>query len=74
MIGDKTMIHDAIGMKWQVSHGKTRKWWNRPGDDQSIRVESKRERLIKILQKRYGYSKEKAASELDTTYSQARLG
>jgi uncharacterized protein YjbJ (UPF0337 family) len=32
------------------------------------------EQLIKALQKRYGYSKDKAEAELDTTYAKAMLG
>jgi hypothetical protein len=67
------MIHDALEMKWQISRGEISRWWNKRSNEQDFKVESRRERLIKVLQKRYGYSKEKAASELDTTYSKARL-
>jgi hypothetical protein len=42
--------------------------------DQSARVDHARERSISILQKRYGYDREKAISELDRHYSKAYLG
>jgi hypothetical protein len=42
--------------------------------DQSARVDHGRERSISILQKRYGFDRDKAISELDRYYSKARLG
>jgi uncharacterized protein YjbJ (UPF0337 family) len=68
------MIQDVIQTKWQVPRGKISRWWNKRTEDQDFKVSSQRERLIKILQKRYGYSKEKAEAELDTTYAKALLG
>lgn len=37
-------------------------------------IVGEREQNIEILQRRYGYSKEKAESELDTHYSNTILG
>lgn len=52
-----------------------RKWWKVRSDDQgNNKANTKRERYIGILQKRYGYTKEKARSELDTNYSKIRFG
>jgi hypothetical protein len=42
--------------------------------DQDVRIDRARERSISILQKRYGYDREKAITELDRHYSQAHLG
>ena len=42
--------------------------------DQSARVDHARERSISILQKRYGYDRDKAILELDRHYSKAHLG
>ena len=42
--------------------------------DQIAKVDHARERSISILQKRYGYDREKAITELDRHYSRARLG
>jgi len=50
--------------------GKQRK---KRKDNQSTKASSKREQSIGILQKRYGYTKEQAASELDEHYPKARL-
>jgi hypothetical protein len=49
-------------------------WWNKRRNDQLIKVNSVQERSISILQKRYGYTKEAAASQLKKYYSKAWLG
>jgi hypothetical protein len=67
------MIQDAIRTKWQVPGGKIRQWRNQRSEEQDVKINSQRERLIKVLQKRYGYSKEKAEAELDTIYAKALL-
>ena len=49
-------------------------WRNKNRDAQFTRVVRARQRSISLLQKRYGYTKEQAASELKKHYSKARLG
>lgn len=49
-------------------------WQKKRRDDQLIKFNRVHERSISILQKRYGYSKEKATSELIKHYSKAWLG
>jgi hypothetical protein len=60
--------------KWNESRRKVLNWWNTRHNDQFIKVNSVRERSINILQKRYGYSREEATSQLDKHYSRAWLG
>lgn len=49
-------------------------WQEKRRDDQLIKFHRVHERSISILQKRYGYSREKATSELIKHYSKAWLG
>ena len=49
-------------------------WQEKRRDDQVIKFNRVHERSISILQKRYGYSREKATSELIKHYSKAWLG
>ena len=63
------MIKDFSEANWK----KFRKWWKKRSDNQITKANSKREQYIGILQKRYGYTKEKATSELDEHYPKARL-
>jgi ribosomal protein S19E (S16A) len=60
-------------VKWTAISGKVFKWWHKRGDTLLIKISTKRDQSIEILQKRYGYSKEQAASEFKKHYSTARL-
>ena len=63
------MKNDFAEVNWK----KFRKWRKKRRDNQISKANSKREQSIGILQKRYGYTKEKATSELDEHYPKARL-
>jgi len=60
--------------KWDEFRGKVLQWRNKRREDHLIKVNSARERSINILQKRYGYTREKATDELNTHYSGTWLG
>jgi hypothetical protein len=64
------MTPARANLKWFQFHQRIL----RQRSDQSARIDHARERSISILQKRYGYDREKAISELDRHYSKARLG
>ena len=49
-------------------------WQEKRRDDQLTKFNRVHERSISILQKRYGYTREKATSELIKHYSKAWLG
>ena len=68
------MIIAAIQLKWGEFRGNVLYWWNKGRNDQLIKANSMQERSISILQKRYGYTREEAASQLNKHYSRARLG
>jgi hypothetical protein len=65
---------DVRESKWDEFRTKLLNWRNKHREDQLSKVNSTRERSIKILQKRYGYSREKATDELNTRYSGTWLG
>jgi hypothetical protein len=64
----------SVDVKWFQVRQRIINWQNRHRSDQNVRVDPARERSISILQKRYGFDREKATSELDRYYSKARLG
>jgi hypothetical protein len=63
-----------VEIKWFQFHQKFIDWRIKQDNDQFNRVDRARERSIAILQKRYGFTQEKAAFELSKYYSKARLG
>ena len=65
---------DVLESKWDEFRRKVLNLRNKRRNDQLIKVNSVREHSIKILQKRYGFTREKASDELDTHYSGTWLG
>lgn len=61
-------------LKWDGFYRNVFSWWNKRSNTQSAKAEHAYERSIKILQKRYGYTREEAESQLNKHYSKAWLG
>jgi len=74
MLTGAKMKNAVVESKWDEFRRNALNWWNKRGNDQFIKVNSVRERSIILLQKRYGYTREKATSELDEHYPRAWLG
>ena len=68
------MILATIGLKWDDFRHKVLNWQAEHRSGQFTKLNSVRERSISILQKRYGYTREEATSQLDKHYSKAWLG
>jgi hypothetical protein len=61
-------------LKWDEFYRNVFHGWNQRRNAQATKVDRARERSISILQKRYGYTREEAASQLNKYYSKAWLG
>ena len=68
------MILASIGLKWDAFRRRVLHWQDHQSSDQVIKVDRVRERSISILQKRYGYTREEAISQLDKHYTGTWLG
>lgn len=64
----------TIGLRWNEFRQQVLSRWNQGHSHRFIKVNRVRERSIGILQKRYGYTREEATSQLDKHYSRAWLG
>ena len=64
----------VFGSKWNELRQKIMTRRNEGVNDQIARVDRAQERSMSSLQKRYGYTREQAASELKKHYSKAWLG
>ena len=49
--------------KWSEVKGEVKKRWGKLTDDDLMIISGKKEKLVGVLQKKYGYSKEKAEEE-----------
>jgi len=68
------MTSTTIKSKWDGFFRKLLSGHSKRRNDQLIKANSRHERSIRILQNRYGYTKEQATSELENHYSKAWLG
>ena len=57
------MNEDIFKGKWKELKGSVKEKWGDLTDDDVTEVEGKTEKLVGILQKKYGYSKDKAQKE-----------
>ena len=60
--------------KWDEFYRNVFHLWNKRRSEQVTKADGAYERSISILQKRYGYTREEAISQLDKHYSKAWLG
>jgi uncharacterized protein YjbJ (UPF0337 family) len=60
-MGAKT---DILQGKWHERKGQVKQQWGKLTDDDIAKLSGKQEELAGVLQKRYGYTKEKSESEI----------
>jgi uncharacterized protein YjbJ (UPF0337 family) len=58
------MNADILKGKWKQIQGEAKKWWGDLTDDELTRVDGEQDKLVGLLQEKYGYSKEKAEAEI----------
>jgi len=68
------MTNDVVNRNWKAIGGKIRDWRDQRNNYRVEKINREREQFIETLQKRYGYTKEKATSELHKHYSKVRYG
>ena len=59
------MNWDRVAGNWKQFSGKVKEKWGELTDDDLAQINGNREQLEGILQKRYGYAKDKAKQEID---------
>jgi uncharacterized protein YjbJ (UPF0337 family) len=58
------MTEDVLKGKWKQLRGEIRKQWGKLTDDDLDIVGGETERLVGVLQERYGYTRQRAEEEL----------
>jgi len=69
------MNKDVFEGKWKQIRGEAKAWWGKLTDDDLDRAAGKLDVLSGLLQEKYGYTRERAADEIDkrVTEYEARL-
>jgi len=57
------MNADILKGKWKEIKGQVREQWGELTDDEIAQVEGTEERLVGLLQKKYGYAKDEAEAK-----------
>jgi uncharacterized protein YjbJ (UPF0337 family) len=63
--GEKPMNRDILEGKWKQIRGEAKSWWGKLTDDDLDRAAGKYDVLAGLLQEKYGYTRERAAEEID---------
>ncbi|MBI5034034.1 MAG: CsbD family protein [Chloroflexi bacterium] len=59
--------------KWKQMRGKVKKQWADVADYDLDKIADKRDDFVKLVQKKYGYTKEKAEDEVDFFLEKMKL-
>ena len=66
------MNKDVFEGKWKEMRGHVKEWWGKLTDDDLERVGGKYDRLVGLLQQKYGYTRENAEEEFDRRFKEAK--
>jgi uncharacterized protein YjbJ (UPF0337 family) len=66
------MDKDILSGKWKQLKGEFKKQWGNLTDDDLERAEGDRDKLLGVLQEKYGYSKDQARENLDRFLNEHR--
>lgn len=59
------MNADVLAGKWKQVQGEVKKQWGKLTDDDLAIVEGQKDKLVGLVQERYGYAHEQAEREVD---------
>ena len=59
------MNTDVLAGKWKQLKGEVKRQWGKLTDDELDQVEGNRDKLVGLVQERYGYARDQASREVD---------
>jgi uncharacterized protein YjbJ (UPF0337 family) len=68
------MNKDIFEGKWKQIRGEAKAWWGKLTDDDLDRAAGKFDVLAGLLQQKYGYTRQRAADEIDKRVTQYEAG
>lgn len=64
------MNSDVFEGRWRQMRGELRSWWGRLSDNDFEKIAGRKDRLIGMLQEKYGYTREAAQQEVDRRFKE----
>lgn len=68
------MNEDILVGNWRQLRGKLRSWWGNLSDDDFEWIGGQKDRLIGLIQQKYGCTREQAEEEVDHRFSEYEKG
>lgn len=68
------MNKDIFEGKWKQIRGEAKGWWGKLTDDDLDRAAGKFDVLAGLLQEKYGYTRQRAAEEIDKRVTEFEAG
>lgn len=65
-----TVNPDFFAAKWQQMRGTLRSWWGKLSDEDWERIAGQKDRLVGMLQEKYGYAKDMAVREVERRFQE----
>ncbi|HEX7394784.1 MAG TPA: CsbD family protein [Anaerolineaceae bacterium] len=59
------MNNDVLEGKWKQIRGNAKVWWGKLTDDDLKKVDGNSDKLIGLLQEKYGYTRQQAEEEYE---------
>ena len=59
------MNRDVFAGWWKQARGQAKTWWGKLTDDELDQIEGNKDKLVGLVQERYGYARDRAAQEVD---------
>jgi uncharacterized protein YjbJ (UPF0337 family) len=63
------MNTDVLKGKWKQLRGEAKAWWGELTDDDLDKIAGDCDKLVGVIQERYGYAKDEAEREVDRRLS-----
>lgn len=64
------MNQDVFAGQWKQMRGELKSWWGKLVDDDFDRIGGQKDKLIGVVQEKYGYAREKAQQEVERRFKE----
>ena len=64
------MNQDVFAGQWKQMRGELKSWWEKLVDDDFDRIGGQKDKLIGVVQEKYGYAREKAQQEVERRFKE----
>ena len=69
-IESNSVNQDILAGKWRQMRGDLKTWWGKLTDDDFERIGGQKDKLMGLLQERYGYTREHAEQEIERRFQE----